>query len=425
MLKKGFRPILLLTLINVIGFSFLYLPPSPCAYNTRFLYVGAILCAINMVVYCILNYGKLGDVYLFLLVTVLVTIGVIMILRLDYKVISKPTGDGEKQLLFYIGGLLIFFATYIVTRFFKKLDKLMWIYMFLTVALFLCTLILGENTNGATNWITLGPVSIQPSEVIKVLYILALSCFINNEYDELHYLYGKVFGIEKRDIAITFFTYMCIGFFILQGELGTSVLFLMIYFTVIFMIRPNIRLIIINIILVALAVYVLVALDIKQFSHVKNRIDGWLNPYGDPTGSGYDMVRSLSAIAHGGYFGLGLWEGLSANIFAIKSDFIFAAICEELGIFTGVAIILIYFLFAYRGVKIAITTKNDFYKTLAILTTVMFAYQTFIIVGGVIKLIPLTGITLPFVSAGGSSLLSSYISMGILVAISSMDRRRI
>jgi len=426
LLKKGLKPIVLLTFINILGFALLYFTPSPCAYNTRFLYIGAILCAINIVVYCILNYGKLGDVYLFLLVTILVTIGVVMILRLDYKNPANPESGGENQILFYIGGLLIFFMTYIVTRFLKNLDKLVWLYVFLIVGLFLFTLIVGKRINGATNWIKIGPITLQPSEFIKILYILSLSCFMNNEYDELHYLHGKFLGIEKRDVAITAFTYMCIGFFVLQGELGTAVLFLMIHFTVVFMLRPSWRNILINLIIVAAAVFALVILvKMGKFSHIQNRITGWLNPYDDPFNAGYDMVRSLSAIASGGYFGVGLWEGLSVNIAAIKSDFIFAAICEELGIFAGVAIIMIYFLFAYRGVKIAITTKNDFYKTLAILTTVMFAYQTFIIVGGVIKLIPLTGITLPFVSAGGSSLLSSYISMGILVAISSMDKRRI
>ena len=142
-------------------------------------------------------------------------------------------------------------------------------------------------------------------------------------------------------------------------------------------------------------------------SHISSRVNVWPDPWADPTGKGYQVTQSLIAIASGGVFGSGLGAGNPYLIPEVHSDFIFAAICEEMGMFMGIAIILLYFIFSYRVFKVALITKNSFDKALSLGLVTCFGFQTFIIVGGVIKFIPLTGITLPFVSSGGSSMPSS------------------
>ena len=150
-------------------------------------------------------------------------------------------------------------------------------------------------------------------------------------------------------------------------------------------------------------------------------MEGWIDPWSDITDKGYQITQSLFAIASGGFFGTGIGMGRPDMVPAVTTDFIFAAICEELGVFGGVAVVLLFMLLIYRGIKIILGVKNRFNKILGFGIAVMFGLQTFIIIGGVIKLIPLTGITLPFVSYGGSSLTTSFIALGIMQAISNTD----
>jgi len=171
-----------------------------------------------------------------------------------------------------------------------------------------------------------------------------------------------------------------------------------------------------NLLLVILAAYV----GVKYMSHIQVRVEAWMDPFADISGKGYQIAQSLFAIGEGGFAGRGIGTGSPYFIPVVSSDFIFSAICEEMGVLGGVAVIMLYFLLVYRGFKIALSCTNAFNKAVAVGMSVMLGVQTFIIVGGVIKLIPLTGITLPFISYGGSSMLTTFIVMGILQAISSV-----
>ena len=158
--------------------------------------------------------------------------------------------------------------------------------------------------------------------------------------------------------------------------------------------------------------------------HIKVRVGVWLDPWEDVANKGYQIAQSLFAIASGGYFGRGIGNGSPNYIPEVHTDFIFSAICEELGVFGGAAIIILYFLFAYRCFKITLNTQNSYNKAVGLGLTLMFSVQTFIIIGGVIKFIPLTGITLPFVSYGGTSIVVSFASLGIMQAISALEERK-
>jgi cell division protein FtsW len=160
------------------------------------------------------------------------------------------------------------------------------------------------------------------------------------------------------------------------------------------------------------------------FPHVQLRVDVWLNPWADPTNRGYQIVQSLFALADGGLFGQGLGRGYlilqSGNTIIpnLETDFIFSAIGEELGLAGAVGIILLYTIFVYRGYRVAVRSRDDFSRLLAAGLTSIFALQAFLIMGGVIKLIPLTGITLPFVSYGGSSIVANFVLLALLLRAS-------
>jgi cell division protein FtsW (lipid II flippase) len=154
------------------------------------------------------------------------------------------------------------------------------------------------------------------------------------------------------------------------------------------------------------------------FWHVRVRIEAWLNPWMDVPGKTYQIVQSLFAIAAGGFFGTGLFMGHPEYIPVVASDFIFSAICEEFGILGGIAIILVYFVIMYRGIKVALEARDEFGALMAAGLISMFSLQVFTIIGGVIKFIPLTGVTLPFVSYGGSSMVMSFFTLGMLNGIS-------
>lgn len=208
-------------------------------------------------------------------------------------------------------------------------------------------------------------------------------------------------------MAIVYFFVMLL---FLQKDLGTAVMFLGMYMSIQFVYDRDKKSILVNIALLAVGA----VLAYFLFGHVRNRVAIWLDPWSDVYNAGRQIAQSLFAIAEGGFFGSGIGFGYPELIPVSYSDFIFPVICEEMGILTGIGIIMLYILLTYRGVKIALEQEYTFYRILALSVSVLFALQSFLNIGGVIKLIPMTGITLPFISYGGSSMLSSFIALGIL-----------
>ena len=196
----------------------------------------------------------------------------------------------------------------------------------------------------------------------------------------------------------------------LQRDLGTALVFYLIFLAIQFIYEDDRKQFFYNIILFTASGFI----GYFLFDHVKIRFQSWLNPWMYIERQGYQITQSLFAIAEGGFFGKGLGLGHPDFIPVVYTDFIFSAICEEMGIFTGIGIIMLFMIFVYRGFKIAIFQDDKFYKILALGISILFGVQAFIILGGVIKMIPITGLTLPFVSYGGTSLISSFVALGIL-----------
>lgn len=339
-----------------------------------------------------------GDNYIFLIVSMLLSLGIITIFRLKPKL-------GIQQLVWSLVGILVFYMTYFAMRALRNIQKWTNLYVLIALFLFLITFVFGSEKSGAKNWILIGDsISFQPSEFTKIILMFLIASF----YSDYQYKLKK----ESRSYFLLGIVYLLVIMLFLQRDLGTAVIFLAIYTIVQFIYDENRKSIWVNIGLMCAGAI----LGTLLFAHVRTRIDIWLNPW-DPDKiykSSSQIIQSLFAIAEGGFFGTGIGVGHPNLVPVGYSDFIFPIICEEMGIFTGIGIIMLFMLLTYRGIKIAISQEQKFYRILAICCSTLFAVQCFLNIGGVIKLIPMTGLTLPFVSYGGSSMISSFIALGIL-----------
>lgn len=339
-----------------------------------------------------------GDNYIFMVVSMLVSIGAIMNFSIDQSL-------GIKHLIWALVSIGGFFGAYFLIKYINIWDKLMTPLILISLALFVATLIFGKNVNGSKNWIIIGGsgngggFSFQPTEFIKLALIFIIASFYyNKEY------YTK---LKHSSIIMMGIVYLFIGFLFLQRDLGTAVMFLAIFMGLQFIYEENRKLIIFSIVLTVAAVI----LGYFIFDHVKKRFNIWYDPWTDPGGQ---ILQSLFAISSGGFTGVGLGLGYPKLIPVVSSDFIFAAICEELGILTGIGVIMMFLLLVYRSFKVAIVQRHPFYRILAIGIAISFGIQTFLAIGGVTKFVPMTGITTPFVSYGGTSMFASFISLGVL-----------
>lgn len=344
-----------------------------------------------------------GDNYILLIALLLFSIGSIMIYRLE------PT-LAVKQVIWLGAGLAGFFATYFILKFFKGWENRGLLYFIVILGLFLITLVFGSVRGGAQNWIVIGGENgfmIQPTEFIKIVLVFLVAYNYAN-YTKVSEITIKNYKVGNYLLMVA--VYIFIGMLFLQAELGTALIFYALLFINQFIYEENKKQIVINLVLAIVGAVVAYIL----FDHIKVRVNTWLDPWKDIDNTGYQITQSLFAIGSGGFFGAGIGMGKPDLIPRAYTDFIFSAICEEMGIFAGIGVIMLFLILVYRGFKIALSQENKFYSIVALGISVNFAIQAFIIFGGVMKLIPLTGITVPFVTYGGSSILASFIALGVL-----------
>ncbi len=401
-------PEMLLLIFQVMIFSLLMVKAVTEGFEARrneIILFGCLLLGI-FISHRLIRRFSVGDEYLFLIAEFLISLGVMMIYRLDHSA-------GMKQGVWIGLSLLMYFVGYAFLRgtggIFRKL-----FYPALAVSylLFFSTFAFGSRVKGAVNWIQLGKFTFQPAELTKVLLIFLLASYYS--YPKRAHLenYPNYNGIWDRygGFIISGIVYSFIGLLFLQRDLGMSVIFFLILFVTQFVFEKDRRVLWMNAgiaVLGALGGYFL-------FHHVQVRVDAWLAPLKYVEGKGYQITQSLIAISEGSFFGTGVGLGYPGYIPAAKTDFVFSAICEEMGLFTGVAVILLYLLLVYRGIKISLSVHSSFARILSLGVSISFGFQALIILGGVTKMIPMTGITLPFVSYGGSSMLMSMMLMLVL-----------
>jgi cell division protein FtsW (lipid II flippase) len=285
---------------------------------------------------------------------------------------------------------------------------------------------LGETINGANLWVEIGPVSFQPGEFAKVLLVVFVAGYLRDNREMLGMGVGR-FGLPSPKhfgpLLVIWGAAMLVLF--QTNDLGGGLLYFSIFLAMLYVATGRWTFVAVGLGLFAAGAAALY----RVTPHMAERFSIWLDPWQDPFGDAYQLVQSIYAIAGGGVFGAGLGEGVLVRpdggtyIPFLETDFIYAAVVQELGLAGGAAIILLFLVFCYRGFRVAMLADDGFSKLLATGLTATLAIQAFIIVGGVSGLIPLTGITLPFVSYGGSSIVANFLLLALLLAVSNRVNR--
>ena len=288
---------------------------------------------------------------------------------------------------------------------------------FLGLAMMAVTMVAGENVNGARLWLNLGIVTVQPSELVKVLLVVFLAAYLDDYGDLIAGSY-RIGPLKLPPIPyllpMIIMWVASLAIVVLQNDLGTALLFFGIFLVMIYVATGRLLYIVVGLSSFAVAVYIAYQL----FDRIAVRVQNWINPWSDPLVAGFQQIQAEYSLAAGHIFGTGLGYGHPQYIPAVETDYIFAALGEELGLLGTIAILALYLLLVARGSLIALRAEGGFPQLLAVGLTTILALQTLIILAGTLRIIPLTGITLPFISAGGSSLLTNFIIVGLLLRIS-------
>jgi cell division protein FtsW (lipid II flippase) len=282
----------------------------------------------------------------------------------------------------------------------------------------------GYEVNGARLWVAIGPVNFQPSEFARIALVIFFAGYLADKRDVMTATSRTFLRIQipalKYFGPVALVWAASLGLLVFEKDLGSSLLFFAVPLLMLYTATGRIAYVLLGGILFSIGSLMTYFL----FGHVRLRVQSWLDPWEDPDGTGFQILQSIFNIADGGMTGTGLGAGFSQTIPEVETDFIFSAIASELGLLGATAVLLAFLAFVYRGIKISLLASDESSKLLAFGLTAMFALQTLVIVGGVTKAIPVTGITLPFVSYGGSSVVGSFILTALLLVISEKAGRR-
>jgi cell division protein FtsW (lipid II flippase) len=360
-------------------------------------------------------------------------LGLVMIRRLDFAAAERarqnakalPRADAPLQLIWTAIAVAAFVAVLVVIRDHTRLAR----YAYTSAAAGLFLLLLpalpgvGATINGARLWIRLGPITVQPSEVAKILLMIFFAGYLVTKRDVLSLASRRVAGIDlprARDLGPILLAWAAsLAVLVREKDLGSSLLFFGIFIVMLYVATERTSWLLIGIGLFAGGSYTAYLL----FSHVQKRVDTWLHPFADAEGTGYQLVQGLFGFGTGGITGTGLGKGAPGIVPFAKTDFIMAAIGEELGLVGVMAVLLVFALIVERGLRSALACRDSFGKLLATGLSFALALQVFVIVGGVTGLIPLTGVTLPWLSYGGSSVVMNWVLVALLLRISDAARR--
>ncbi|MBE5928637.1 MAG: FtsW/RodA/SpoVE family cell cycle protein [Lachnospiraceae bacterium] len=335
-------------------------------------------------------YKKLSKLVLNNMIMLLAT-GLFMLERINMEAAIK-------QLAIAAAGLVVCIFIPVIINKFKYFDRFGWIYGFVGLILIAVVYLFAEEIGGAKNWIVIKNVAFQPSEFVKILYVFFVAALMCRVTKFRHII--VVSALAAAHVLVL----------IIEKDLGGALIFFVTYLFVLVVATGNYLYLAAGLLSVGGAGY----LAFQLFSHVRTRFMAWQDPWSIIDAGGYQVTQSLFAIATGGLFGLGFGNGKVNIIPVVESDFIFSAICEELGGVYGLFILLVYLSCFIMFVNISMKISNTFFKYTSLGLGVMFIFQVFLAVGGVIKFIPSTGVTLPLISYGGSSVLSVIIMFSII-----------
>ncbi|MBQ7066039.1 MAG: FtsW/RodA/SpoVE family cell cycle protein [Lachnospiraceae bacterium] len=321
----------------------------------------------------------------------LLAISFVMLTRLSYE---KAVKQFKIVVISLIIGLLVPFLV-------KKLNflkKLTWVYGFVGAGALLIVMILGAVTNGSKISYTLLGYTFQPSEFVKIIFVFFIAGLLTASKDFSQVILAS--GAAAIHVIIL----------VISKDLGSALIFFVVYVVMVFIATRNYLYLLLGIVAGSGAAVIAYQL----FSHVRNRVIGWQDPFNHIETSGYQIAQSLFAIGTGGWFGMGIYQGDPTSIPYVEADFIFSAIAEEMGVIFALCLILVCTSCFLMFMNISMKIKDEFYRYIAVGLSITYIFQVFLTIGGGTKFIPLTGVTLPLVSYGGSSVLTTIIMFSII-----------
>ncbi|ACV63119.1 cell cycle protein [Desulfofarcimen acetoxidans DSM 771] len=410
--KTEGRLLSLVGLYLLIGGLVLFLTDKPAAEdNLPLLSILPVMLAFAAVSIYWRFTGYKGDQLLLPMVAFLSANGLIFLLRLDPAYALRQAAWLAIALV-----CLVLITGY--CRNYLFLSDYQYIYVLAGVVLLILPIFFGIEQGGAKSWLNFGLFQVQSSEFVKILLVLFLTGYLTENRPVL--AVGNMnlgfISIPEAKYWVPLIAMWAVSLLLLvfQKDLGTALIYFGTFLAMLYIATARL-----SYIFSGMALFLLGAgFSYQFFSHVRTRVLVWLNPWPYSDTSGYQVIQSIVALASGGITGNGFNAGFPKFIPAVHTDFIFSAIGEEMGFLGGAGIILIYLLMVYRGLRITLSSRDDFSMLLAAGLTVLISFQAFIIIAGVTKLLPLTGVTLPFVSYGGSSLVANFVLLGLLLNVS-------
>ncbi|GEL96090.1 FtsW/RodA/SpoVE family cell cycle protein [Cellulomonas composti] len=401
-------------------------PPDAAGY-------GAGLAGLALAVHLVLRWrAPYADPVILPITVALNGLGLAMIYRIDLAYESREMAHGfaSRQLVTTAIAVALAAAVLIFLRDHRTLRRFTYTAMVVALALVMLPLVpgLGQTINGARIWVSVGGQSFQPAEFAKIALAIFFAGYLVSNRDTLALAGPKVAGLQlprARDLGPILVVWaVSLAVLVVQRDLGTSLLLFGVFVAMLYLATERISWVVIG-----LVMFVGGAMAAASaFAHVAARFEAWLHAMDPvvferfPGGSG-QLVRGLFGMASGGLFGTGLGNGRPDLVYAAESDFIMASLGEELGLTGILAILMLYAILTERGMRTAIGVRDGFGKLLAGGLAFVIALQTFVVVGGITRLIPLTGLTTPFLAYGGSSLLANWVAVALLLRISDDARR--
>jgi cell division protein FtsW (lipid II flippase) len=412
------------SLLLTAGFAALFIQRSDILSNVSLTY-GAIflgLCfAGHLVIRLTLPHA---DPYLFPLVAILACFGLVVVYRIDEDL-------AREQAQWFVIGLILFVVTILALRDFRVLERYRYTIALAGLALLLLPRVpgIGQQVNGAYLGVKLGPIAFQPAEFGKIAIVIFLAAYLRDTRQVMVQSSRRFLGVtipplkHFGPLLLVWGAAMLMLVFI--RDLGSSIMYFGAFLALVYVATNRFSFVLVGLVLFGLGAWFLAS----HVPHIEDRIDIWLDPFKDYNSSGYQIANGMFAQADGGLFGTGLGAsvlrlpGGAPLIPAPQTDMIYAVVVNELGLVGGVGLLATYLMIVERGFKTATLAADSFSKLLATGLTAVLALQVFVIVGGVTRVIPLTGVTLPFVSYGGSSIVANFVLLALLLLISDRARR--
>ena len=396
------------------------------------LIAGSMVLGLALIFHVVLRVvAREADPFVMPIAVTLNGIGIAMIYRLDLAEGREGWGAlGIKQMVWTVLAMVIALVVLLVIRNYRVLSRYRYIAMFVSIVLLLLPLLPGIGREGlnARVWIDIGPFSFQPGEIAKITLAVFFAGYLVTARDNLSLMGPKILGMRfprARDLGPILIVWLvAMGVLIFQRDLGTSLLYFGLFLVMIYVGTGRASWIILG-----LGLFVGGALVASTFlGYVQGRFAAWLNPFAqseyDAVGGSFQLVQGLFGLANGGLIGTGLGQGRPQTTPLAESDYIFASLGEELGLTGLFAILALYLLLVSRGFRIGFVGQDDFGRMLGVGVAFVVALQVFVVMGGVTRVIPLTGLTAPFLAAGGSSLVANWIIVALLLRLSDSVRNQ-